>query len=56
MAIQSHNLKAAATWGSGGGAYDKVSETIADSVVHGNFFHRQPRRLHRGEEHLARFD
>jgi SAM-dependent methyltransferase len=34
MAIQPHNQKAAATWGSGGTAYDKVSETIADSIEH----------------------
>jgi hypothetical protein len=29
-AIRSHNQKAAATWGSGGIIYDKVSEAIAD--------------------------
>jgi SAM-dependent methyltransferase len=34
MAIQPHNQKAAATWGSGGTAYDKISETIADSIEH----------------------
>ncbi|MBV8651376.1 MAG: class I SAM-dependent methyltransferase [Alphaproteobacteria bacterium] len=34
MPIQSHNQKAAATWGSGGSDYDKVSETIADSIEH----------------------
>jgi SAM-dependent methyltransferase len=34
MAIQPHNQKAAATWGSGGAGYDKVSETIADSIEH----------------------
>ena len=27
-----HNVRAAATWGSGGSAYDKVSETIADAL------------------------
>src|SRR5262249_4412952 len=32
--IQGHNQKAAATWGSGGSAYDKVSESIADSIEH----------------------
>jgi ubiquinone/menaquinone biosynthesis C-methylase UbiE len=34
MAIQPHNQKAAATWGSGGAGYDQVSETIADSIEH----------------------
>jgi SAM-dependent methyltransferase len=34
MPIQSHNQKAAATWGSGGGGYEKVSECIADSIEH----------------------
>jgi SAM-dependent methyltransferase len=34
MTIQPHNQKAAATWGSGGAAYDKISETIADSIEH----------------------
>src|SRR3712207_9561 len=34
MAIQPHNEKAAATWGSGGADYDKVSEYIADSIEH----------------------
>ncbi|HMF24222.1 MAG TPA: methyltransferase domain-containing protein, partial [Pseudolabrys sp.] len=32
--IRPHNEKAAATWGSGGAAYDKVSETIADALQH----------------------
>jgi len=32
--IRPHNEKAAATWGSGGVAYDKVSETIADALQH----------------------
>lgn len=32
--IQPHNLKAAATWGSGGKEYDRISETIADSIEH----------------------
>jgi len=30
VTIRSHNEKAAAAWGSGGSAYDRVSETIAD--------------------------
>src|SRR5262245_9969218 len=34
MTIQPHNQKAAATWGSGGVGYDKISETIADSIEH----------------------
>ena len=34
MAIQPHNEKAAATWGSGGADYDKISECIADSIEH----------------------
>ncbi len=43
MPIQSHNQKAAATWGSGGGGYDKVSESIADSIEHVlNRLHIQP--------------
>jgi SAM-dependent methyltransferase len=29
-----HNVKLAATWGSGGESYDKVSETIADAIDH----------------------
>jgi SAM-dependent methyltransferase len=33
-AIRPHNEKAAATWGSGGAVYDKVSETIADAIDH----------------------
>ena len=32
--IRPHNEKAAAVWGSGGSAYDKVSETIADALHH----------------------
>ena len=32
--IRPHNEKAAATWGSGGAAYDLVSETIADALDH----------------------
>ena len=32
--IQPHNLKAAATWGSGGQGYDSISQTIADSIEH----------------------
>lgn len=34
MDILPHNQKAAATWGSGGAQYDKVSESIADSIEH----------------------
>lgn len=34
MAIQAHNEKSAAAWGSGGAAYDLISETIADSIEH----------------------
>ena len=29
-----HNLKSAATWGSGGASYDLVSESIADAIEH----------------------
>ncbi len=28
--IRAHNEKAAAVWGSGGSAYDRVSETVAE--------------------------
>lgn len=34
MEIQTHNEKAAATWGSAGRQYDRISETIADSIEH----------------------
>jgi SAM-dependent methyltransferase len=34
MTIQPHNQKSAATWGAGGASYDKISETIADSIEH----------------------
>jgi SAM-dependent methyltransferase len=34
LAIQPHNEKAGATWGSGGAAYDIISESIADSIEH----------------------
>jgi SAM-dependent methyltransferase len=34
MDILPHNERAAAIWGSGGAQYDKVSETIADSIDH----------------------
>jgi len=34
MAIQPHNEKAAATWGSGGAEYERISECIADSIEH----------------------
>lgn len=33
-AIKPHNIKTAAMWDSGGAAYDKISETIADSIEH----------------------
>src|SRR5262245_33559102 len=33
-AIRAHNEKAATTWGAGGLAYDRVSETIADAIEH----------------------
>ena len=29
-----HNLKSAATWGSGGASYDIVSQSIADAIDH----------------------
>ncbi|MGQ0569055.1 MAG: class I SAM-dependent methyltransferase [Armatimonadota bacterium] len=32
--VQPHNLKAAATWDSGGQEYDRISKTIADSIEH----------------------
>lgn len=32
--IQPHNERAAATWGAGGGAYEEISRTIADSIEH----------------------
>ena len=32
--IQPHNVKAAATWGSGGLDYDRVSQTISDAIEH----------------------
>ena len=34
QAIQPHNLKTAATWNAGGQHYDRVSQTIADSIEH----------------------
>lgn len=34
MEIQAHNVKSAATWGSAGRQYDRISETIADSIEH----------------------
>ncbi|MGK7870961.1 class I SAM-dependent methyltransferase [Falsiroseomonas sp. E2-1-a20] len=34
MEIQPHNQKSAAVWGSGGSDYDRISETIADSIEH----------------------
>jgi SAM-dependent methyltransferase len=33
-AILPHNLTAAMTWNSGGAAYDRVSATVADAIVH----------------------
>ena len=33
-AIQPHNIKAAATWNAGGSDYDRISQTIADSIEH----------------------
>jgi SAM-dependent methyltransferase len=33
-AIQPHNAKAAATWGSGGHNYDRISYSIADGIEH----------------------
>jgi SAM-dependent methyltransferase len=33
-ALQPHNLKAAATWNAGGQEYDRISQTIADSIEH----------------------
>ena len=35
QAILAHNLKAAATWGSGGPRYDRISRSIADAIEHG---------------------
>jgi len=32
--IQPHNIKTAATWNAGGQHYDKISQTIADSIEH----------------------
>jgi len=32
--IQPHNVKTAATWNAGGKYYDRISETIADSIEH----------------------
>jgi SAM-dependent methyltransferase len=32
--ILAHNQRPAATWGSGGAAYDRISETIADAIEH----------------------
>jgi ubiquinone/menaquinone biosynthesis C-methylase UbiE len=33
-AIRTHNEKTAGTWGSGGIAYDRVSENILDAIDH----------------------
>ncbi len=32
--IQPHNIKAAATWGAGGLNYDRISQSISDSIEH----------------------
>jgi len=32
--VLSHNERAAATWGSGGRDYDRVSEGVSDALVH----------------------
>jgi SAM-dependent methyltransferase len=32
--IQAHNVKAAATWGSGGRHYDEISQSIGDAIEH----------------------
>src|SRR5271165_1951952 len=32
--VLSHNQRAGATWGSGGAAYDVVSESVADGIDH----------------------
>lgn len=34
MAILAHNERAGATWGSGGEAYDRISESITDAIEH----------------------
>ena len=34
QAIQPHNIKTAAAWNSGGQHYDRISQTIADSIEH----------------------
>jgi SAM-dependent methyltransferase len=34
MAVLPHNRQAATTWGSGGVAYDRISETVADAIEH----------------------
>lgn len=34
QAIQPQNVKAAATWNTGGQHYDKISQTISDSIEH----------------------
>src|ERR1700751_4419834 len=33
-AILSHNERAAATWGSGGRDYDRISESVSDALTH----------------------
>ncbi len=32
--IQPHNIKAAATWGAGGRNYDRISQSLSDSIEH----------------------
>lgn len=34
MPILAHNEKAGSTWGSGGAAYDKISDSISDAISH----------------------
>ncbi len=34
LGIQPHNITTAAIWNAGGRAYDRISETIADSIEH----------------------
>ncbi len=32
--VLSHNERAAATWGSGGRDYDRISESVSDALAH----------------------
>lgn len=34
MSVLAHNEKAGSTWGSGGAAYDRISDSIADAISH----------------------